>query len=124
MRDWFHRLFFFLSFRVRELFAVPNPVRRDPNEYCPACGNRKGKITAVLVEPDQKGVKVAERHDCEICKFFWLEEAATSSHHVKNPLLHVPTDEDEEQAVRTMTADKRTKTIRTNKVTVNGQMAS
>lgn len=52
--------------------VVPPPVRYpeafiDPDEKCPACGNRKGSLKCVL-----NGADPVIQHSCEVCAAKWL----------------------------------------------------
>jgi formate dehydrogenase maturation protein FdhE len=54
-------------------------ARIDPNEKCPACGWRQGKIHwTALVEWSDK-TKGAIVHRCEVCAAFWFKKPLVPS---------------------------------------------
>lgn len=125
MRSWFEKLFLVCFARLYHLIAVKPFLRRvDPNTRCPACGNRKGRIKAVVLEkPDSQQSVIAILHTCELDGFQWLEPSAqiiTDEDHA----MPVPRSADEEQeAIKELTASKHTKSVRTG-VKVNGELVS
>jgi hypothetical protein len=57
---------------VLKLLIPPPPTFDpviDPNEKCPSCGHRNGRIEAV--QTDQRSMV---RHRCNICHAWWLVE--------------------------------------------------
>jgi hypothetical protein len=116
LRDWFLKLAFKLSHAVARAIEIKPFLRVDVNEYCPACGHRKGKISAVVLQrPDESKSKVGVMHTCAVCSFRWCESSVSV---IEHHILDTPFDE-EETLIEEMKSDKRTKNIR-SKVIVNG----
>ena len=122
MRELFSKVRLKLLYRIAKFFEVKPFLEADPNEYCPACGAREGKIQAVgLQSADPGGSKVALLHECAACKYKWLAESVTI---IKNHLMEEPALDEEQEAIKIMTADKRTKSIRVSGKKVNGELVS
>ena len=114
MRDWYAKIRVKILYYLAKLLEVRPFLRIDPNQYCPACGHRSGKIIAVpLKSADESGSKVGIGHRCEVCKFEFLEPTVTI---IKSHMMGVLSEE--ELALEEMKSDKRTKLIKTHSVKV------
>jgi len=122
-RQWLAKLRLTLLYNLSQFFAIKPPFRVNPNEYCPACGAEEGTIrAAVLDKPDNGGSKIAILHTCKVDGYQWLEASATviKDHIMPEPRL----DDPEQEAIRQMSRDKRTKSSRVTETRVNGELVS
>jgi hypothetical protein len=121
VRDFLSKFRLKLLYRLAKLLEVKPFLRIDKHAYCPACGHRNGKIrVVVLAAPDASGSKVGILHDCEVCRYQWLEPSVSI---IERHILTAPTVDDEQEAIELMTSDKRTKNARSVRK-VNGELVS
>lgn len=118
MRAWYQKLTLKLLHSVAKALEIKPFLQVDPHEYCLACGDRSvKKINAVaLTQSDREGSKIAIQITCGVCSFRWLVSSVTI---IKQHLLET-SESEEEQNLREMKADKRTRNVRTTKIKVNG----
>jgi len=72
-----------LEFILKLIIPPPRePIipQLDPNEVCPGCGHRNGRITSVAVSG-----QMYVRHDCNTCKANWYVEPVLKSNKVQAP---------------------------------------
>lgn len=66
MKTWWLQFKFKALYLLAQLVGIRPFIKVDPNEYCPACGHRKGRVVAVANATD-----VAVRHLCDVCQWQW-----------------------------------------------------
>lgn len=93
---WWERLYVKLLWKFAKLWEVKPFLKADPNEYCPACGARRGEIRAVT-----DGTRVTVRHGCKECTYQWDTETVTEIDQRQIiPFVEEPEETEEEEAVR------------------------
>ncbi len=86
---WLAKLIFKLKYRIAQLLEIKPFLRVDEHAYCPACGSRKGSISART-----DGALVVVQHLCSVCQWKWIENTVTSIS--RDAIGHVWSKEDEE----------------------------
>jgi hypothetical protein len=114
MSEWGAKLWLKLLHFFASIVEIEPFLEDDPNCYCPCCGHRQGKIQAVVLDtPDASGSKVANLHECSVCRFRWLKESVTV---VEHHALEI-TESEEKQEIEGM---KRAHRNVRSEIVVNG----
>lgn len=108
MRIWLRKLWVKVVWFLHDMVDIRPFLSIDPNDYCPACGNRQGKIKA-----DTDGKIVAVRHICSVCSWEWHVETVTII--PTDNIIPIPKDDEFDQ----MVAD--TKNVRQPNMLINGR---